>query len=267
MTKSDWIAKVKICEECELRKETKDKYGEHQSENLFYSFYYDPANTTSAKFLFIMQNPGMTKDFSKKEATELENAGDTELLSTHQKLLCGYLKKENKIFAKCFFEMLNKHSLINFGTGIWEDYISNEFLSDFIVTDLVKCRAKTSTLDEVKNVCKVCYDTYLKGELSNQAKNKLVFCFSSRTWKTIYNDLKPKMISQSMKRFGKSINPERVAHVHGSLFYSKKLECYLIPLAHFSQTQFNNYLRESYFEYLERGLEEYKKCQHTPTHA
>jgi hypothetical protein len=124
-------------------------------------------------------------------------------------------------------------------------YLKGQFFSDFLFMDLVKCRADT---DEIKDVhIDTCTQNYLYNELAMYGKNKLIFAFSSRTWEQICSEFIQELKPQERK----------VSNVHGRLYRSDTLPAYFIPLAHFSQRQYNNYLRNSYFDYLEEGIKKY----------
>jgi len=233
------------CHSCNLRQSFENKYSNTNKYHSF-TFYYEPKDVKKSKYIIVMQNPGLPKNWENKpEYQELSQIKGNRFISTSKKYLIEWLKEENMNFCKSFFAVLREYGLIQFND--FDEYLKNNFLYDFIVTDLVKCRAGTEEVDS-ENI-KTCSNRYLFNEIEHYGKNKLVFAFSSRTWEFLYSKFITEQNNQNKK----------VSNAHGKLFPSKIANTYFIPLAHFSQRQFNNYLRDSYFYYLKEGLKDYKK--------
>ena len=237
---------VECCKQCELRKKAVDYLRKEikLSDGAEFTLYSLPDGKKRQPYMFIMQNPGMgrKKDY-KKEIDDIKNAkGGLEKVNQFKRYLIVWLKK-NSNFMTNFLNLLKKYQLITFDDV--NAYIEDRFLKDFYVTDLVKCRADTNWLGTNRKRGEidpsVCFNKFLKEEIT-KVKPKLIFLFSSRAWdvfKKIYN-----------------LSTEKLKNAHGNLFKIKD-GAYIIPLAHFSQRQFNNYLRDSYFDYLEEGIKAY----------
>jgi hypothetical protein len=241
-----YIDALKNCDKCKLRSKITGLLGKRHNEYHRFTFYYKQENVSKAKFLIIMQNPGFPKNkWYDGEYDDLLRANDNNVIDLHRKWLLVWLRKINPHFFTEFIKVLRSYNLINYDLTN-DDIFDNSFLSDFIFTDLVKCRSTTADIDSFSIDC---FNNYLKEELEMIGKNKLIFTFSTRTWEIIYKNY----IGEDYS------NDKKVTKVHGKVFYSAKLNSHFIPLVHFSQTQFNNYLRNSYFYYFSEGIEEYKR--------
>lgn len=233
------------CHSCELRNLVAKNY---KPKNKYHSFgfYYEPKDIEKSKYVIVMQNPVWPKGWkNSEEYKELSQIKSARFISTSKKYLVQWLSKKNKTFSEKFFGALKEYKLVEYDD--LKNYMENKFLSDFLVTDLVKCR--TETKDIKPEHIEKCSKQYLFNEIIHCAKNKLIFAFSSRTWEVLYREFIPEQNSDDKK----------VSNAHGKLFSSKIPNSYFIPLAHFSQRQFNYYLRDSYFDYLKKGLKEYTK--------
>jgi uracil-DNA glycosylase len=233
------------CRECNLRQLFTEEY---KGSNKYHSFtfYYDPQKVEKSKYIIVMQNPGLPKNWSNlKEYQMLSQTKHDNFISISREYLIQWFRNENTNFHEKFFNVLKEYGLVQFNN--LDNYLKNNFLSDFIVTDLVKCRAKTEKIKS-ENIT-VCSNRFLFNEIHHYGKNKLVFAFSSRAWESLYS----KFIEDQNN------DDRRVSNSHGKLFPVINTNLYFIPLAHFSQRQYNNYLRESYFDYLKEGLEQYRK--------
>ena len=225
------------CNKCSLKKT-------FDSEFHSVTFYYTEANAKSCRYIMILQNPGIPKNWKKRnEYKALLNTNRSKFIDISQEYLYEWLYKKNYNFSEKFFSALKRNNLINYND--LELYLKGQFFSDFLFMDLVKCRADTAEIRDLH--IDTCTENYLQKEIEVYGKNKLIFAFSSRTWEHI------------SYKFIRGLKPEerKVSNVHGLLFRSDTLPAHFIPLAHFSQRQYNNYLRNSYFEYLDEGLKKY----------
>jgi len=245
------VAGVSRCRECELRQLFTTGYKDSIKYHSF-CFYYSHEDAKKSKFVIVMQNPGLPQQWRESdEYKDMSKANKNNFVAHMQTHLIDWLKV-NRRFAEGFFKALSENKLIHYGN--LEEYLEKQFLSDFLVTDLVKCRAETKTLKEEH--IKTCAKFYLSKEIQSYGRGKLIFAISSRTWeflRTKFNakQVRPRFVGEAHD------DDQTVAKAHGKLFRSEALNSYFIPLAHFSQRQFNNYLRDSYFEYLKDGLKEY----------
>lgn len=175
----------------------------------------------------------------------LNNANEDNFTEVMRKWFSIWLLGKNKNFSINFFETLRRSGLISYDSI--QDYIGHEsggFYEDFIVTDLVKCRKDTK--DIANENIEICGNTYLSKEIDSHNNIELIFSFSTRTWEYLR---KTKLKSQD--------NTLPVSNAHGRLYKLDNSDKYIIPLAHFSQTIFNYYLRNSYFDYLKDGLQSF----------
>jgi hypothetical protein len=235
------VHKLLKCGACKLR--------ENGGDTIDYSsfgLYYFDQDAKKSKYIMVMQNPGLPSAWQNfeecKDYSKIKEGDD--FVPNMQRYLIKWLKDKNPHFYKPFFESLREYGLICYND--LDKYLADDFFSDFLVTDLVKCRAKTENIK--KDYIEKCAGDYLCKELECYAPRKLIFAFSSRTWEFL-----------SLRFLVEKLNGDerRVSNVHGMLFKSNILNAHLIPLAHFSQRQFNNYLRNSYFDYLKEGLRDY----------
>ncbi|MBI4316448.1 MAG: hypothetical protein HY679_10960 [Chloroflexi bacterium] len=245
------VGAVSRCRKCELRQLFTTGYKDSIKYHSF-CFYYSHEDAKKSKFVMVMQNPGLPRQWRESDEYEqMSMANKNSFVGLMQKYLIQWLT-DNRRFAEGFFKALSENKLIHYGN--LEEYLEKQFLSDFLVTDLVKCRAETEKLK--KEHIKTCAELYLSRELQNYGRGKLIFAISSRTWEFLGTEFNAKQVR--LRFVGEAHDDDqKVAKAHGKLFRSEALNSYFIPLAHFSQRQFNNYLRDSYFEYLKDGLKEY----------
>jgi hypothetical protein len=241
------------CHECDLRGEFENGNKQH-SRYCSFGLYYSDQQAQSSKFVFLTQNPGVESSGSA-HYRELERPPDGDYIPIMQQHYVNWLTKANSAFSRGFFEALRTQNLIDDYTDL-QEYCRERFFSDFLVTDLVKCRASTTRIrdDHIKK----CTEVYLSEELERYGSGKLIFAFSTRTWRYLYHHprFKPYLVDAQATSPGAK-HKDKVSKVHGMLFRSDALNAWFIPLAHFSQRQYNNYLRDSYFSYLEGGLTMY----------
>ena len=219
-----------------------------------FQFNYSRQDAKKSKYVIVTQNPGpLPKGSNSDGYKELLKATDDDFVQITRRGIFRWFHHRNKHFFQRFFETLRECGLIDFN-GDLEHYLKHQFLSDFLVTDLVKCRARTESVAP-KHI-KKCAERYLCRELECFGRGKLILAISSRTWEFIFQKFAPGMCRKHPGESDK--NCRNVSKVHGRLFRSDVLNAHFIPLAHFSQRLFNSYLRDSYFDYLKDGLEEFR---------
>lgn len=239
------IEEIKTCNKnCGLREIVCKSFGKLNTFNTF-CFYYSENDIKTARFIMIMQNPGQGKNHENKEENkELLNATTANFIEINKKYLIKWLRADNKGFIEPFINKLFLHKLIEYKYSE-EDSFQENLFRDFLFTDVVKCR---TTTHHINNFVDICFANYLLKELKLIGSNKLIFVFGSRAWESIYHS--DAFINKSEHK--KEMN--KVSQAHGFWFASKMLNSYFIPLAHFSRVQFNKFLRNSYFYYLEDEL-------------
>lgn len=231
--------------------------------------FYD-IGVKQQKIMMILQNPGFpTAGDLGTRVTEEQQKDDLpfhQRIRWHQKYFLDWLKKDNNKFSHRFVDTLIKHSIISHPYDSWTQYLeennSPNFFDDFYVTDVIRCRAQTSRLrNEYAHNC----FQYLKREIE-LVQPKLIFVFSSRSWNEFYKTFRPnlQLLCPSTKLMNNYIDPDRkstiVSNIHGFCYIFKyaDIKSFVIPLVHFSQRIRNNMLRDSYFDYLEEGLNCYE---------
>lgn len=244
---------IKDCRE-KLSEEDIDVYSDN-IKRFASTFYYDWEKDGKPDYVFLIQNPGplqRDRHFGDEIYDLKESSSLIKRARVNREYFKAWLLRKNEAFSKNFLTKLKDHKLIEFGQ--WDKYIKNgDFFKDFYATDVVKYRTDTSEIDEKKGEnAEVSFDEFLKEELS-YIEPKLIFVFGRRAW----NILRRKM-DAVVEDEGKTIegSQDAITDVHGYLFKSEKiLETYILPLAHFSGR--NNFLRDSYFQYLDKGLSNY----------
>jgi hypothetical protein len=242
------LQKIKTCASCELRSLITNFF-ESKNDYLNFTYYFSDEHAKSAKFMIVLQNPGEINRKKNREVYSklLKVSEDESFIKIQREELLKYMH-DNQHFFPRFIALLKKSNLISYSYKKDDPGFDYIFLKDFIVSDAVKCRATTENIKESYII--ECTNKYLFKEIELYGQNKLIFVFSTRAWRAVY-----------CKFFNPENNNDKVAKVHGRLFYHPGLKSYFIPLAHFSKNSFNHMLRNSYLDYLEEGLSEYKeKC-------
>ncbi|WML43135.1 hypothetical protein [Neobacillus sp. PS3-40] len=227
--------------------------------NTFERIYYQQRSTPH--IAFILQNPGSPNKKDKEQLDKIKNESSEFKASFHTKGLKNWLldngKGNTEYFYK-FFRLLYKSKLIE--TAISEiddfrDYVNNDNLfNDVYFTDAVKCVGKTKDMDKLVDVFDNCVNSYLVKEFSLLENLEYIFVFSTRGWNAFRN-----IFNEYECVSNPSLDNFTVAQSHGYVFnvnISNEHERIVkaIPLTHMSKTNRNNTLRDSYFDYLEEGL-------------
>ena len=151
------------CSRCELRQDLIKTYRDICDYSSFGFYYSSRDDAEKSKYIMIMQNPGLPDKWdSYKEYEEYSKIKDgDDFVPTMQKYLINWLEEHNKHFSEPFFNILREYHLIDYNNI--EDYLEGKFLSEFLVTDLVKCRAKTEKIGGEQIT--TCAEYYLFKEL------------------------------------------------------------------------------------------------------
>lgn len=208
--------------------------------------YYHNWETESPKFGFFLQNPGTLK--ARHEGRDLLEASEPlEYVDVYQRYAAEWFINKNEHFAGRFFPFLDELGLID--VHDWKSYVQDSFFDDFYMTDLVKYRVTTGDIQDQHRI--ESFDEQMKHELE-EIDVRLVFAFSSRLWKTLYENISLDPISEGVPL------TRSVSECHGFLYKAgNPLNCYVIPLSHYSRQIYGHYLRDSYFDYLKDGLTDY----------
>lgn len=216
-------------------------------------FYY---YSMDAKIGMMMQNPGLGR--KKKKHNNSSIMGYKEKFQNDLKGLINWIMKANYSFFKEFFDELIDRNIIDYED--YDSYVSTgDIFKDIYFFDAVKCKMHTQDLKEehLHN----CMINIVSHELGYFRKMELLFVFSTRAWESFKKQYKPKIISGKIEG--------SLAKVHGYL-HSCQINgkiLYVIPLVHMSPVSRNNLLRNSYFDYLKEGLDQYESIRSTGSNS
>lgn len=190
-------------------------------------------------FMLILQNPGNCGKEKEKIESALKNKNRSEFIEANLFGMRNWIKEKNSTFWTEFISLFNKI--------LKENLSFDNIFNKIYLTDAIKIRGKTEDINKyIANSSNL-----IKMEIEHVSP-KLIFTISSRSWEMlqkIYNDMFENLDDDDKK----------IIRAHGKLFKIKNGP-YIIPLAHFSGR--NNFLRTSYFDYLQKGLNKYKKIIH-----
>ncbi|WP_173080581.1 uracil-DNA glycosylase family protein [Fundidesulfovibrio magnetotacticus] len=209
-----------------------------------FAVYYEDRDVERPRFMMVMQNPGGTKGVAvSDEGKDLAQVGSSEeFVAMTRKYLSKWLKKSNRSFSESFFGILKKYKLISYDN--LDNYLDCDFYNHFLVTDLVKCRVATRDVDDKRG--DLCGERFLRTEIEKAKNVDLIFSFSTRTWRYMKGAY---LASQGVL--------PTVVQAHGRLYRMDGCGKCIIPLAHFSRTMLQKYLRLSYYQYFEEGVCDY----------
>lgn len=216
-----------------------------QCDNIRGAEYYN--DKIDQRFMLILQNPGTTpeKDKELKGSTSIK---DKFLI--WRKFFKQWSLDSRMIRFQKILQLMKKYRLINFPS--LDDYINSEQLfDDFYFTDVIKCYGtKEEGLDARFEPC---VNYFLKKELEifasgPQFPRKLIIAVGNYAFNAL---LKFKQVPKSIS----------VTQQHGYLFTITigGNILYFIPIAHFARRQV--YLRNSYFEYFEQGIQKFLELE------
>jgi hypothetical protein len=210
-----------------------------EKDKLSYGFYN--FNLEQKDLIIVGQNPG---GFGKNEEEKIKLINNPEkLVNIYRGVLIDYFNDHEKMksFWKKFFETLNKELNLNINP--------KEFFNEKSVfyTDIIKKRGN------IKSISKEDWEEIFKSEL-NVVNPKLIICFGRISW-DFFKEKYP-----NLKRIGdkKEANLGNITKEHGYLFKTPNGK-YIIPLIHYSGNSYPKCPRESYWDYFEKGLNEYLK--------
>jgi len=218
--------------------------------------------------ILIFQNPKEGRSEEDKERSmrikdSMMKRDLDELVEVSQK---AFVEWKTNFFPR-FFRVLKKHNLVDFET--FDKYmLTRNLFRDFYITDVVKCVAQTKAIyGKPELYC----SEYLKGELfekisRTQKKRLLIVTFGNVAYRFFHKS----KIFKLRKVNQKSELPPKVTKRNGYLHLytcesteGGKKELYVIHLTHLSERARIFTLRESYFDYLEEGLQSYRELAHS----
>ena len=252
----DIIKEIESCEECK-------KIFPQKFRKRGYTFYAD--HVANYEFMMVLQNPLFNNKRHAAEKSEADRASSLrDRIKVHQSFFSKwFLSGPNKSFVKRFLELFKEKGLIAFDN--LKDYVNGQFFSDFYVTDLIKywCYTKEIKDNHRKHAIK-----HLRKEIE-AVKPRLMLVFSTRVWDVFLKEFESEYNLQPIKGWKtikKQGDPERsekkLANAHGFLFqgrYDKNRKFFVLPLFHLSVNARYMLLRDSYFQYMKEGLEDYLK--------
>lgn len=214
----------------------RDELIETFKESLYYAFIQEPVENKWS-FMIILQNPG--KGDQLKKDCPFDEAGIKE----------WFMEKDKKTTFEDIFKTLIKYEGIKEKIKYrdnYKDYIENDFLDDFYVTDLIHIRCTTGTMDKIMKKQGEKWAGLLKEEII-KVSPEYIISFGSRTWEALKEIFKDDLVNKS-----------KVTKEHGNVFpITKEIQTNIIPLAFIPGT--SQYLRTSYIDYLEQGLQKHLK--------
>jgi len=217
----------------ELRKIAEEVFGNDIEKTKKDRVFFMPL-VDKPEIMIIMQNPGTAQGW---ELDKLDKAHDLDkCLGIYNKALLDWLKS-GKDFFEFFFQTINK-----FFTKLSKPLDRAKISEIFYFSDLCKLRTKRNIIED--------YHMILR-EI-NIVKPKLILCFGGMAWSKFYN-------SDNISIENQSQYDHYITQIHGDLltFNNENVEIPFIPLVHMSPQAYGLTIKDSYFENLEEGLEEY----------
>jgi len=232
-----------------------------------FTFYASRFN--DYKYMIILQNPLYNKERHKKEKTESTGKSIQDRAKIHQKYFLEWFLKGNREkrrgqnyrFIERFLDLLKSNGLISYDDT--PGYLETGFFNDFYVTDIVKYWGATGDITDALLKHSV---HHLIDEIIN-VRPELIFSFSTRVWDCLYPIGRDKFELSPIQGWGEierhsdlERSVETLANVHGHLFrgkYADGIPFHLIPLIHLSKNARYNLIRDSYFNCLKEGLQNY----------
>jgi uracil-DNA glycosylase len=226
------------------------------------TFYFRKG--TNPKYCILMEKPGKyLKNENEKEELEKLISVNTPIgnyLDIYIKYLIKWILHDNtkKPFFEPFFEkVLQKNLNSNFN----KTFLNNNILKDFYFSDIIKYRSKYVKDNKIK-VNKDSVNLFRK-EIIILSNIQLIFIFGNVAFKNLIK-YKTKYI-KIVKVENNNIDSNRddmISELHGSLYtwnLSDTRKVFIIPLIHMSPRSFNVTIRDTYFDYLNKGLTKYRK--------
>ena len=226
------------------------------------TFYFKKG--TEPKYCILMEKPGK---YINNEEAELNNliSNDNHIesyLNFYIRYLIKWILLDNgrKPFFKPFFELILQKKL---DTNLNERFLNNEIFNDFYFSDIIKYRSKyfkDRSINVNKNLLTKSVVSF-REEISILSNIQLIFIFGNVAFKNLIKD----NIINIVKDKNNIIDTNRsnmISELHGSLHiwkFSETREIYVIPLIHMSPRSFNVTIRDTYFEYLKKGLTKYRE--------
>ncbi|OKY77098.1 MAG: hypothetical protein BTN85_2191 [Candidatus Methanohalarchaeum thermophilum] len=274
----DWLENSSEETRCKLKK-------------VLFSYYYREKWDGKPDLMLLMETPGKLKeeeDSRHEKAKNLVNFGFIDNLKIYREFFQRWLGDKDNLreeFTESFLEKLNSKLdyLENYERNL-DNYFPEDsseintkhscFFKDLYVTDTISYRIKGG--DILVDMKKEGLNIFLE-EIAH-IKPEIIFVFGGKAWESITRLNERDSINLELVEKGKDDGNEMseddgITDVHGSswkLDFSNKPDLemeltdqelpkkvHIIPLAHMSRTKM--YIKDSYFDYLEKGLESYDK--------
>jgi len=192
--------------------------------------------------MIIIQNPGDLKE-GDQEKEDLKKCDNNEqFIKICREAFQGWIeKKQNKNF---WSEVIKNVQKIDPNIKI------ENILEYFYITDVIKKRGKDTEVQPFEK-------EILKREVETVIPKLILVC-GSRAWNSIKDIFETGIIKINNEKDG---GIGTVQKEHGFLFKLKNQEMYIIPLLHFSARVRMNSPRNSYYDYMNEGFEEFMKLK------
>ena len=227
------------------------------------TFYFKKG--TNPKYCVLMEKPGKYINNEEEELRGLKsNENNIEsCLNIYIRYLIEWIlsDKGRKPFFKPFFEIVLQKKI---NSDFKEKFLNDDILNDFYFSDIDKFRPeyinKYQEKKQIKNKNEI---NSFREEIDILCDVELIFVFGNIAFKNLI-----KYITEDINFVvdkNNSIDNNRcdmITELHGSLYrwiFSETREIFIIPLIHMSSKSFKVSIRDTYFDYLKKGLTKYRK--------
>ncbi|MBL7148924.1 MAG: hypothetical protein ISS80_02510 [Candidatus Cloacimonetes bacterium] len=226
---------------------------------LYKTFYFKKG--TNPKYCILMEKPGK---YIRNEEEELKkiisnNNRIESYLNFYIRYLIKWILRDNgkKPFFKPFFE---KVLPIKPNSAFNEKFLNDNILNDFYFSDIDKFRPEyINQYKEKKQIKKKNGIESFREEIDILCNIQLIFVFGNVAFKSLMSNENINIIEDGNNIINEFRN-KLISELHGSLYrwhFSDTRKIFIIPLIH--PRLFKVTIRDTYFDYLKKGLTEYRK--------
>jgi len=216
--------------------------------NLSFTYYHD-WERDDPDCVFLVQDPGPVYDRHRQEFGTIRDIGGDpdplDLVSLHRRFAASWLVQRNSDFARKFLDTCAEYGYVSPGSD-WEGYVTGGgFFDDVYLTDVIKYRTDAHAARHHRPA----YRGYVEEEL-RYVDPELLFVFGGDAWEVVRSAMDPSPVVDV------DVDASKVTDAHGHPFrVTSPVETVVVPLVHFSGRIYHSLLRDSYFEYLDDGLQ------------